>query len=336
MFTATKCGIKFVWTFRLFATGSAAITRWRRNNKVTWLAHFPVSKRHEHQSNSKINRSKFSHFDLWYCTISHYEQYIRLIRWRNHRQIVWHSSVSLWNISRKSVAESGKTPRTGAQHLVEIHSRHEYASSVLPGACFASTMGVVLFGSHYDFWRLINISVNPFGDYWAVQWVQIEFVNLYFPYAGRGLLVLRWQQQHFELQPARVAVEGRSCVVLNLPHHIARIQITQFQWDFLACCTRSVSVHLMMACVGCSFDTFSVFLLSLKQQQNLMKIMFSCIHFPVWSYPPKIMKKFNFILVNCMGWQVWNHSMHTWKWYCDSVIYKASQTNWSFSQGGQL
>ena len=33
-------------------------------------------------------------------------------------------------------------------------------------------------------------------------------------------------------------------------------------------------------------------LLSLKQQ-NLMKIMFSCIPFPVWPYPPKIMEKIN-------------------------------------------
>ena len=64
-----------------------------------------------------------------------------------------------------------------------------------------------------------------------------------------------------------------------------------FQWDFLACCTRLVRVHLAMACVGCLFDSFSIFLLSLKQQQNLMKIMFSCIHFPIWPYPPKIMKK---------------------------------------------
>ena len=26
---------------------------------------------------------------------------------------------------------------------------------------------------------------------------------------------------------------------------------------------------------------------SLKQQQNLMKVMFSCVHFPIWPYPPK-------------------------------------------------
>ena len=80
---------------------------------------------------------------------------------------------------------------------------------------------------------------------------------------------------------------------------------SHFQWDFLAYCTRQVSVHLAMACVSCLFNSFSVFLLSLKQLQNLMKIMFSCIHFLVWPYPPqKIMKKMCFILVNWMGWQV--------------------------------
>ena len=69
---------------------------------------------------------------------------------------------------------------------------------------------------------------------------------------------------------------------------------SHFQQDFLlilAYCTWPVSRHLAMPCIGCSFNSFSVFLLSLKQQQNLMKIMFSCIHFPIWPYPPKIMKK---------------------------------------------
>ena len=50
-------------------------------------------------------------------------------------------------------------------------------------------------------------------------------------------------------------------------------------------------MNLVMAFIGCLFDSFSISLLSLKQQQNLMKILFSCIHFPVWPYPPKIMKK---------------------------------------------
>ena len=60
-----------------------------------------------------------------------------------------------------------------------------------------------------------------------------------------------------------------------------------------------------MACVSCSFNSFSIFLLSLKQQQNLMKIVFSCIHFPIWPHPPIIMKKLYFIVVNHIGWQVW-------------------------------
>ena len=48
------------------------------------------------------------------------------------------------------------------------------------------------------------------------------FVNLYFPYAGQGLLFFHWWQKHFEFQPARVAVEGRSnvakyaCMTSNL------------------------------------------------------------------------------------------------------------------------
>ena len=80
--------------------------------------------------------------------------------------------------------------------------------------------------------------------------------------------------------------------------------ISHFRWDFLAYCTRPVNVHLAMTCVGCLFNSFWIFLLSLKQQ-NLMKIMFSCIHFPIWPYPPKIMIFKNFKLVNCTGWQVW-------------------------------
>ena len=36
-----------------------------------------------------------------------------------------------------------------------------------------------------------------------------------------------------------------------------------------------------------------------------MKIIFSCIHFPIWPYPPKIMIfKNSFRPVNSMGWQV--------------------------------
>ena len=53
-------------------------------------------------------------------------------------------------------------------------------------------------------------------------------------------------------------------------------------------------MNLVMAFISCSFDSFSVFFLCVKQEQNFMKIMFSCIHFPVWPYPPKIMGGFKF------------------------------------------
>ena len=39
-----------------------------------------------------------------------------------------------------------------------------------------------------------------------------EFVNLYFAYAGRGLLCFCWWKRHFEFQLACVAVEGRTNV----------------------------------------------------------------------------------------------------------------------------
>ena len=90
---------------------------------------------------------------------------------------------------------------------------------------------------------------------------------------------------------------------------------SHFWWDFSAYCTRPVSVNLVMAFNGCSFDSFSIFLLSLKQQQKLMKIMFSCIHFPVWPYPPKIMKKLYFILGKLYGLTgMWlHHDSQNWK-----------------------
>ena len=59
---------------------------------------------------------------------------------------------------------------------------------------------------------LLGVNISP------------EFVNLYFPYAGKGLLFLFcWWQRHFEFQPACVAVEWRSNVVLNM--HV-RLQIS--------------------------------------------------------------------------------------------------------------
>ena len=80
---------------------------------------------------------------------------------------------------------------------------------------------------------------------------------------------------------------------------------SHFWQDFLAYCTRPIHVHLAMPCITYSFDSFSIFLLSLKQQ-NLTKITVSCIRFPIWPYIEKKKWFLYFILVNCMGWQVWN------------------------------
>ena len=89
-------------------------------------------------------------------------------------------------------------------------------------------------------------------------------MNLYFPYAGQGLLffaggssILNCSQHLWQWKEEAVVYEI----------HMRDFRF-HFQQDFLAYCTRPVSAHLVMACVSCSFDSFSVFLLSLKQQQN--------------------------------------------------------------------
>ena len=113
---------------------------------------------------------------------------------------------------------------------------------------------------------------------------------------------------------------------------------SHFQQDFLAYCTRPISVHLVMASVGCLFNSFSIFLLSLKQQQNLMKIMFWLYPFSNMAIspppPPPNNEKLYFILVNCMGWQVWGHLFKAtnyiiWKIKTESYFYYLDlEINW--------
>ena len=62
-------------------------------------------------------------------------------------------------------------------------------------------------------------------------------------------------------------------------------------------------MHLVMACVGCSFDSFSVFLLRLKQE-NFRKITFYILQYG--HIPPQIIGGGGggggyFVPVNCMG-----------------------------------
>ena len=67
---------------------------------------------------------------------------------------------------------------------------------------------------NYSCQPLLGVNLSP------------EFVNLYFPYAGRGLLFFCWWQWHSELQPACVAMEGRSNVLLNMH---AQLQISHLK-----------------------------------------------------------------------------------------------------------
>ena len=116
---------------------------------------------------------------------------------------------------------------------------------------------------------------------------------------------------------------------------------SHFQQDFLAYCTRPVSVHLAMVSVGCSFNSFSNFLFSLKQQQNLMKSVFSCIHFSLWPYPPKIIIFFKFYTGKLYGltatvkvhWVQWCRQncdlriINAWK-HAFSAVPKTSPWHW--------
>ena len=62
-----------------------------------------------------------------------------------------------------------------------------------------------------------------------------EFVNLSFPYAGRGpgassfVLFFRWWQRHFEWQPPRVSVERRTKIV---SHALGRINVVLNQCSY--------------------------------------------------------------------------------------------------------
>ena len=79
-----------------------------------------------------------------------------------------------------------------------------------------------------------------------------SLLKLYFPYAGWGLLFffacgsdIFNSSQHMRQWKAEAMCEI----------HMHDIK-SHFQPDFLAYRTRQVSVHLAMACIGCSFNSF--------------------------------------------------------------------------------
>ena len=55
-----------------------------------------------------------------------------------------------------------------------------------------------------------------------------EFVNLYFPHAGQGLLLFHWWQRHFEFQQARVAVGGKCSDVQNTHAQLKILFVMRF------------------------------------------------------------------------------------------------------------
>ena len=107
-------------------------------------------------------------------------------------------------------------------------------------------------------------------------------------------------------------MEGRSNVVLNM-HAQLQISHPKRFLSFLQYASQCAFGNGVCWLLVLQF--FSLFA-SLKQQQSLMKIMFSCIHLPVWPYPSKIMIFKICIPVNCMGWQVW-----LLYYYCYNLLY---------------
>ena len=125
-----------------------------------------------------------------------------------------------------------------------------------------------------------------------------EFVNLHFPYAGQGLLLFHQWQCHFEFQPARVAVEGRSEVVLNTH---AQLQISLLMRFLSLLCQASQWAFGDGVCqllVQQFLNLFSQFKTTTKYHENYVFLdPFSCM-----AIPPQNNDFLNyFIPVNCTG-----------------------------------
>ena len=110
------------------------------------------------------------------------------------------------------------------------------------------------------------------------------FVNPYFPYAGQGLLFFAGGSSI--LNSTGMCGSGRkkqccakyTCMTSNLTSseiskpNVLGQSVCIWRWRVLAACS----------------TVFGSFFLSLKQQQNLMKTVFSCIHFAIWPQVSKL------------------------------------------------
>ena len=109
-----------------------------------------------------------------------------------------------------------------------------------------------------------------------------KFVNLYFPYAGRVFCFFAGTSSI--LNSNRHVWQWKEEAMLYKIHmHNFK---SHFQQDFLAYCARPVSVHLATACVSCSYDSFSIFLLSLNSKIS-WKLCFPVSIFQFGHIPPK-------------------------------------------------
>ena len=98
-----------------------------------------------------------------------------------------------------------------------------------------------------------------------------EYGNLYFPYAGRGLLFFSLVAAAFRIPTGYVAVEGRNNVVRNTDM-CTTSNLVEISWLILQQASRcAFGDGRCRLLVRQFFNLFA----SLKQQQNLMKVKFS-------------------------------------------------------------
>ena len=169
--------------------------------------------------------------------------------------------------------------------------------SVLFGKWYWWLLLCYLTGTSHSCQPLLGINLSP------------EFVNLYFPYAGRDYYFLLVAAA-FWIQTGTCDSGRKKQCCANLNTH-AQLQISLPMW-FLSLLALGLSVCIWGWCalaahltVFLSFAQFN-FKTTTKSHENYVFLYpFSSMAIS----PQNNGKKMYFILVNCMGWQVWHHYM---------------------------
>ena len=125
-----------------------------------------------------------------------------------------------------------------------------------------------------------------------------EFVNLYFPYVGQGLLLFRWWQQRFEFQLACVAVEGKSSDVQNTHAQLKISLLMRFLSLLLQASQCASGNGVCRLLVQQFFSLFAQFYTTTKSHETYVFLY----PFSNMAISPQNngVKKY-FIQVNCMG-----------------------------------